>query len=253
LDAWIKLAFSVRLAERYRASGGKDDEGANILKRIETAFVEPMQCKPVTALPSDEKRTFEIKFDGYRCIAVKRRRDVTLFSRHKKVLNKRFPSVLEALALLEDDFVLDGELVALDSQGRPSFQVLQNNLCRTLPVYFYCFDLLNRDGETLVSLPIERRRELLHSIFAAQDPLRLSPLLQAPSGQVLEAVRKLGLEGVIGKRLGSIYEPGERSGAWIKLRTNLEQESAVTFPGPAGSMRCSWASTITSGSSSWPR
>jgi bifunctional non-homologous end joining protein LigD len=95
-----------------------------------------MQCKPVTALPAGENWTFEIKFDGYRCIAVKRGREVTLFSRHKKVLNKRFFSVVEALSSLGSDFVLDGELVALDSQGRPSFQVLQNNLSRSLPVYF---------------------------------------------------------------------------------------------------------------------
>ena len=106
-----------------------------------------MQCKPVTALPSGEKWTFEIKFDGYRCIAVKRGREVTLFSRNEKVLNKRFPKVVQALASLRSDFVLDGELVALDSQGRPSFQLLQNTLSRTLPVYFYAFDLLNRDGE----------------------------------------------------------------------------------------------------------
>jgi bifunctional non-homologous end joining protein LigD len=129
---------------------------------------------------------------------------------------------VDALASLDGDFVLDGELVALDSQGRPSFQVLQNNLPRSLPVYFYCFDLLNLDGETFMTLPIERRRALLHSMFAgSKDPLRLSPLLQAPSGQVLEAVRKLGLEGVVGKRINSAYEPGERSGAWIKLRANV--------------------------------
>ena len=160
-------------------------------------------------------------------------REVTLFSRHKKLLSKRFPGVVDALASLDGDFVLDGELVALDSQGRPSFQILQNNLSLALPIYFYCFDLLNRDGETLVSVPIEQRRGLLHSIFAApKDPLRLSPLLQAPSSQVLEAVRRLGLEGVVGKRLGSIYEPGERSGAWIKHRTNWSRSSssAVTSP-----------------------
>jgi ATP-dependent DNA ligase len=77
--------------------------------RAEAGFIEPMQCKPVTALPSDEKWTFEIKFDGYRCIAVKRGREVTLFSRHEKVLNKRFPGVATALASLEGDFILDGD------------------------------------------------------------------------------------------------------------------------------------------------
>jgi hypothetical protein len=188
-----------------------------IRQRTEPAFIEPMQCKPVTALPTDENWTFEIKFDGYRCIVVKRGREVTLFSRNQKVLNKRFTKVVEELASLGGHFVLDGELVAIDSQGRPSFQLLQNNLSRALPVYFYAFDLLNGDRELLVNLPIERRRELLGSMFAApEDPLRLSPLMQAPSGQVLEAVRKLGLEGVVGKRIDSTYEPGERSGAWIK-------------------------------------
>jgi ATP-dependent DNA ligase len=196
---------------------------AAIRKRTEPAFIEPMQCKPVTALPIDERWTFEIKFDGYRCIAVKRGNEVALFSRNQKVLNKRFPKVVEALASLGGDFVLDGELVALDPQGRPSFQLLQNNQPLALPVYFYSFDLLNRDRELLLNLPIERRRELLASMLGApEDPLRLSPLLRAPSGQVLEAVRKLGLEGVVGKRIGSTYEPGERSGAWIKHRTNLE-------------------------------
>src|SRR4029077_15514468 len=150
-----------------------------------------MQCKSVTMLPAGEKWIFEIKFDGYRCIAVKRGREVTLFSRHRKVLNKRFPGVVDALASLAGNFVSAGELVALDSQGRPSFQVLQNNLSRSLPVYFYCFDLLNLDGETFMTLPIERRRALLHSILSAsKDPLRLSPLLGAPSDQILEAVRK---------------------------------------------------------------
>ena len=164
LDAWINLAFSVRLAERYQATGGKDDEGPNNSKRTEPAFIEPMQCKPVTALPAGEKWTFEIKLDGYRCIAVKRGREVTLFSRHEKVLNRRFPGVVEALALLQGDFVLDGELVALDSQGRPSFQLLQTSISQSLPIYFYAFDLLNRNGELLVNLPFLRRRELLESL-----------------------------------------------------------------------------------------
>jgi ATP-dependent DNA ligase len=181
--------------------------------------------------------TFEIKFDGYRCVAVKRGSEVTLLSRNEKVLNKRFPKVVDALAPLGGDFVLDGELVAFDPQGRPSFQLLQNNQSRALPIYFYAFDLLNRDGELLVNLPIERRRELRRSMLPdSEDPLRLSPQLQAPSGQVLEAVRKLCLECVVGKRIGSIYEPGERSSAWIKRRTDREQEFAIGgyIPGSHG-------------------
>jgi DNA ligase D-like protein (predicted ligase) len=208
-----------------------------IRQRVEPAFIEPMQCKPVTALPVGEKWTFEIKLDGYRCIAVRRGGELTLFSRHQKVLNTRFPRVVDALASLESDFVLDGELVALDAQGKPSFQVLQNNLSRSLPIYFYCFDLLNRDGETLISFPLEERRKLLHKMLPTpKHPLRLSPLLQAPLDQVLEAARKLGLEGIVGKQLSSIYEPGERSGAWIKLRTNMEQEFVIGgyVPGSRG-------------------
>ncbi len=95
--------------------------------RAEAAFIEPMQCKSVTALPASEKWTFEIKFDGYRCIAAKRGREVTLFSRHRKVLNRGFPGVVQAIASLKDDLVLDGELVALDSKD-----VLRSNCCKTV-------------------------------------------------------------------------------------------------------------------------
>ena len=146
-----------------------------IRQRAEPAFIEPMQCKPVTALPTEEEWTFEIKFDGYRCIAVKLGREVTLFSRNEKVLNRGFQRVVEALASLKGEFVLDGELVAIDPQGRPSFQLLQSKLSLAVPVYFYAFDLLNRDGESLVHVPIERRRDLLGSTLPEpEDPLRLS-------------------------------------------------------------------------------
>ncbi|MDQ6860942.1 MAG: non-homologous end-joining DNA ligase [Verrucomicrobiota bacterium] len=191
-------------------------------------FVEPMKCKPVTELPNESNWTFEIKFDGYRCIAVKEGEDVRLFSRNENLLNDRFPNVVAALRELPGEFAIDGEIVALDEQGRPSFQLLQNNLTRPLDVFFYAFDLLNRDGQELLLERIERRRELLDNLLGkVGDPLRRSPLLEAPAHQVLDAVRKLGLEGVVGKRGGSIYEPGERSGAWIKQRTNAEQDFVI--------------------------
>jgi bifunctional non-homologous end joining protein LigD len=210
-----------------------------IQKRIKAAFIEPMQCKSVTSLPAGDKWTFEIKVDGYRSVAVKRGREVALFSRHKKVLKKRFPGVVNALVSLDGDFVLHGELVALDPQGKPFFQLLQGNISQSLPIYFYVFDLLKRNGELRVNLPLSRRRELLRDLLAApKDPLLLSPLLQAPSGEVLEAGRKLGLEGIVGKRIDSVYESGERSGAWIKLRANLEQEFVIGGYIPSARFRC---------------
>jgi len=118
--------------------------------------------------------------------------------------------------------------VAMNDAGKPSFQLLQNSGEKRPPIYFYAFDLLNHGGDDLHRVPIERRRELLHELLATPtDPLRLSPLLDAPAGHILEAVRALGLEGVVGKRTGSLYEAGERSGAWIKLRTDRQQEFVI--------------------------
>jgi bifunctional non-homologous end joining protein LigD len=138
---------------------------------------------------------------------------------------------------LKGDFVVDGEIVAADEQGRPSFQLLQNSTARKHPIYFYAFDLLNRDGTDFQELPIERRRENLNDLLAeAPDPIRISPLLEASGGDVLKAVQALGLEGVIGKRKGSLYESGKRSGAWIKHRTNRRQEFVIGgyVPGAQG-------------------
>ena len=196
--------------------------------RTEPAFVEPMQAKPVTELPPGEEWTFEIKFDGYRCVAVKQGSAVTLFSRNKKIFDKRFPKVRDAVINLPGEFVLDGELVAFDAQGRPSFQLLQDAKSENESIFYFIFDLLNRAGEPLLDVSLGRRRVLLASLLtSAKDPLRLSAQLQAPSGQIVQAIRQLGLEGVIGKRVASIYEPGERSGAWVKYRTNQAQEFVI--------------------------
>jgi bifunctional non-homologous end joining protein LigD len=102
----------------------------------------------------------------------------------------RFPNVADARKLMDGDFVLDGEIVALDEQGRPSFQLLQNGRAHPLSVYLYVFDLLIRDGEALHTQTIERRRERLSELLPESiDPIRLSPLLQAPVDQVLEGAK----------------------------------------------------------------
>ncbi len=143
-------------------------------------FIEPMQCKAVTKLPEETTWTFEIKFDGYRCIAVKDDDEVSLFSRNENVLNARFPNVVAALRELPGSFTLDGEIVALDEQGRPSFQLLQNNVSRPLAVFYYVFDLLHHDGEHLTRLPIERRRVLLKQLLSS--PARPVTSFATPRG-----------------------------------------------------------------------
>jgi bifunctional non-homologous end joining protein LigD len=205
--------------------------------RVEPAFVVPMQCKPVSSLPDDSPWSYEIKFDGYRAIAVKHDQKVRLYSRNEKILDASFPAIIAAFASVPGDLVVDGEIVALDSQGLPSFQLLQNYQSSKAPIYFYAFDLLNDNRESLLNEGLARRRERLEAVLAeAPEQIRLSPILHADSGQVLAAVRKLGLEGVVGKRLDSMYEPGKRSGAWIKHRTNNEQEFVIGgyIPGSRG-------------------
>ncbi len=204
---------------------------------VKPTFVEPMQCKPISTLPEDGSWTFEIKFDGYRCIAIKSGSAVELVSRNNKKLNGRFPELVAAFGELQGDFAVDGEIVALDPKGRPAFQLLQNSESKPVPIFFYGFDLLHHDGETTTQHPIEKRREGLENLFAeVRDPLRLSPLLEGDTNAILAAVQKLGLEGVVGKRQGSVYEAGERSGAWIKHRTNQEQEFVIGgyVPGARG-------------------
>ncbi len=200
-------------------------------------FVEPMQCKAVPVLPDTGTWRWEIKYDGYRCLAVKNGDEVELFSRNENRLNDRFGGIVDALrGMSADNFAIDGEVVALDRNDRPSFQLLQNQKSKAGSIYFYAFDLVHLEGRDLKNSTLEDRRAQLEELMAsAEDPLRLSPLLTGNADGVVKAVQKLDLEGVVGKREGSRYEPGERSGAWIKHRTEQGQEFVIGGYIPGGS------------------
>ena len=211
--------------------------GLSSLPKIEASFIEPMDCLPVFSLPEGPAWVWEIKLDGYRSVAVKTGRAVTLFSRRRKSLNRQFPYIAEPLGDLPTDTVVDGELVALDDSGRPSFNLLQNFRSEASRIHYYIFDLVCFKGRDLKKLPFVERRELLKSFLAIRSQrIRISDYVEAAPGDILAAVRKQGLEGVIGKRKDSFYEQGKRTGSWIKHRVNQGQELVIGgyIPGPHG-------------------
>jgi ATP-dependent DNA ligase len=109
------------------------------LPKTKAAFVEPMDCLPVSKLPDGSQWVWEIKLDGYRSVAVKSSASVTLYSRNRKILNKRFPYIVEPMRSLPDGTVVDGEIVALDDDGRPVFNLLQNFQSEASRLHFFIF------------------------------------------------------------------------------------------------------------------
>jgi bifunctional non-homologous end joining protein LigD len=207
------------------------------LPEAEARFIEPMQCRPVDKLPEGGEWLYEIKLDGYRCLAVKSDKKASLYSRNGKSFDKAFPHIARALAPLESETVLDGEGVALDAEGRPSFNVLQNRRPAAAKIFFYVFDVPIYRGRSLLGVPLEKRRRLLESIAARLGgPVRLSEVFAGTAEDLIAAARNLRLEGLVAKRKDSLYEPGRRSGAWIKYRINQGQELVAGgyIPGPDG-------------------
>jgi bifunctional non-homologous end joining protein LigD len=194
-------------------------------------FIEPMKAKLVEKPPATGDWIYELKFDGIRLITVKTDKKVSLFSRNQNDLSARFPEIVEAITdLPARECVIDGEVVALDDEGRSSFQLLQAHEMegRKSPIYFYAFDLLQLDGKNLLGVPLEARKNVLEKLSTdADDPIRYSGAIGSDAEPLLDEVKRRGLEGLIGKQRNSVYEPGRRSGAWIKLKCVQEQEFVI--------------------------
>ena len=180
--------------------------------KIKARFIEPMLLRRAEKLPEGAGWTYELKLDGFRALAIKSGR-VHLRSRNDKDFNAKYPAIVQALAAMPDETVIDGEVVALES-GRPSFSALQNGSA-TAPLIYYVFDVMILAGKDVMNEPLSVRRELLAERVLAKldEPIRESPVLEASLADLISSVKAHGLEGLVAKRRDSRYEPGERSGS----------------------------------------
>ena len=162
---------------------------------------------------------------------------VHLLSRNEKDFSSRYPAIVQALAAMPDETVIDGEVVALDSSGKPSFNALQNGAGAAL--VYYVFDVMILAGRDVTNEPLTVRRELLRDqvLVNLDEPIRESPELEASIPDLIASVKASGLEGLVAKRRDSRYESGQRTGAWQKMRVNHGQPFVI-----AGYMLASRAS-----------
>ncbi len=200
------------------------------MTRVKAGFVEPMLLLRTDTLPDDAARwEYQLKFDGYRAIAFKTGGALHLRSRNDNDFSRRYRAIVLGLAGLPDETVIDGEVVALDEDGRPSFGALQNYKGSNAPIYYFVFDVLVLAGRDVKGEPLEARRNLLERKIVPKlaEPVRYTGTLEASLRDLVHSVKAQGLEGLVAKRRGSRYEPGLRSGAWLKMRTDRSQEFVI--------------------------
>jgi bifunctional non-homologous end joining protein LigD len=203
----------------------RDEDGKPQRRRNEYA---PMLATLVEQLPRSRDWVFEVKWDGYRALAYVTGAEVVLRSRKGNDFTARFQAVAKeiAKAIKTPDCVLDGEVCALDEQGRSSFSAMQQGKAST-PLVYYAFDVLEVEAESLVGLPLEERRERLEALLDRRNKtVQLSEFFDDGKG-LLAAVEKQGLEGVIAKKLGSRYAAGKRTRDWLKIKTHGGQEFVI--------------------------
>jgi bifunctional non-homologous end joining protein LigD len=216
--------------------GGDEKNWLLIRKREEGAKAAPARIyKPMLAtlsetnqMPRGDGWEYEIKWDGYRIVARVAGGEAQLRSRKDQDYTQRFEKVARELvkALKTPDCVVDGEVCALDENGRPSFSAMQQGKEGT-PIVYYVFDLLEVDGEPLIDLPLSERRARLRKLLDGRNRTVLFSESFDDGAALLRAAEEQHLEGIMGKKLDSRYLPGKRSSDWLKFKTHGEQELVI--------------------------
>lgn len=180
----------------------------------------------------------EMKWDGARAISYIGGSQVLVFSRNDRDVSVSYPELQVLRDALNQDAVLDGEIVAMDSDGRPNFGLLQSRmhvvdparvstLRERVPVCYLVFDVLALDGHRVLHLLYEQRRQLLEQLELSAEGIVVPPSFRGDPADVLKASLDTGLEGVVCKRLDSVYTPGRRSRSWVKVKHQRMQEVVI--------------------------
>jgi bifunctional non-homologous end joining protein LigD len=188
----------------------------------------PMMATLTDELPRGDEWLFEVKWDGYRALGYVRSGNAKLLSRNGNDLTARFPGVARALAqaVRSPDCVVDGEVFALDENGRPSFSAMQQGKPGT-PIVYEIFDVLEIDGSPVVDRPLRERRDLLAELVDLRDTtIQLSGAFDDGEA-LLTAAEEQKLEGVMAKKTASRYAEGRRTRDWLKIKTHGEQEFVI--------------------------
>jgi len=171
---------------------------------------------------------YEVKWDGYRAVALINDGKVELKSRNDKSFNEKFYPVTEALGKIKKSAVLDGEIVVLDENGKSDFSMLQNWRSEADgELYYYVFDILWLDGKELIALPLSERKKILQKTIQENGLIRISQSFEESGIKFFETAKKMGLEGIIAKKGDSTYLPGLRTQEWLKIKSNMRQEMVI--------------------------
>ncbi|MDQ1688000.1 MAG: bifunctional non-ous end joining protein LigD [Frankiaceae bacterium] len=202
-------------------------------------LIKPMLASSGVMPTDDERWSFEFKWDGVRAVVYIDRRSVKAMTRNDRDVIAGYPELLDlAESVAPHRVVLDGELVAMDAAGRPSFGQLQQRMHVTkpgqvallrqqVPVSYLVFDLLHLDGKSLLTKPWTDRRAALEGLGLTGPSWAVPPVFPGPGADVFAAAKTRGLEGVVAKRKDSLYEPGKRTGSWVKVKLERMQEVLV--------------------------
>jgi bifunctional non-homologous end joining protein LigD len=207
-------------------------------KKTVPDFVPPMMAESAKAPFDSPDWIFEIKLDGYRAITVfDAAGKPRLWSRNGLALEAKFPGIANALSKLKlRSTILDGEVVAVDENGIPRFQLLQRFQKQpTAPTIYYVFDVLWHNGDDITGKSILERRTVLERIIEPVAGIQLGQYIETEGKALFALTKEKGMEGIIAKRKDSIYRPGKRTSDWLKIKARLQQEFVVGgFTAPKG-------------------